>query len=101
MAHEYIILTDSADVLHVYEIYPQRTEPSLDLMARLEVVGEDEISFYSLSGDCYIFLHGSVLKIWNFKINGWTSWTVQGEFHQVIAHLFSRGVNMLIHRLFL
>ncbi|KAF8196100.1 hypothetical protein BJ912DRAFT_956313 [Pholiota molesta] len=83
-----------ADVLHVYELYPQRTEPSLDLMARLEVVGEDEISFYSLSGDCYIFLHGSVLKIWNFKINGWTSWTVQGEFHQAIV---TPNLLLLIH----
>lgn len=88
MAHHCIILIDSADILHVYEIYPQRTEPRLDLIGHLEVVGEDEISFYSLSGDCYIFLHGSVLKIWNFKTNGWTSWTVQGEFHQVITQLF-------------
>ncbi|KAF9479325.1 hypothetical protein BDN70DRAFT_932655 [Pholiota conissans] len=52
------------DVLHVFEIYPQHEDAELNLIGRLDVV---------------------VLKIWNFKTNGWTSWTVQGGFQQAIV----------------
>lgn len=61
------------------------------------VPGNEDISFYSLTGNRLIFMQGPVMKIWDFKTDEWMSWTVAEEYHQVryISHSYLRRCNYI------
>ncbi|KAF8957845.1 hypothetical protein BDZ97DRAFT_1844326 [Flammula alnicola] len=43
------------------------------------------MAYFSLSDDRLIFVQDSVVKIWDYKAEAWASWTIEGEFHQIIV----------------
>lgn len=70
----------------IYEIYPQSADPQLELIARLDPASfTHDVVFYSLSADRLIFVLGSVLKIWDYKLNAWASWSVEHEDYDQVS----------------
>ncbi|KAF9045527.1 hypothetical protein BJ165DRAFT_1477975 [Panaeolus papilionaceus] len=60
----------------VYEISPASDNPSLQVIANLEVKSSKDLSFTSVWGDRLVLIHGAVIKMWNFITDEWATWRV-------------------------
>ncbi|KDR79805.1 hypothetical protein GALMADRAFT_208115 [Galerina marginata CBS 339.88] len=75
---------DLPETFLVYEIYPQSENPQLRKIAELQKSGEN-ISFFCHSLDRLVFLQGATLNIWDYKADAWASWTVPGDYDQILV----------------